>query len=53
MSANYNNGHEVLTVEGIAPSLDKLESSFRPLTKNIPDDVEPAVTFCVIPESGE
>jgi hypothetical protein len=40
-------------IEGIAPSLDTLESAFRPLTKTIPDDVEPAVTFCVIPEAGE
>jgi hypothetical protein len=40
-------------IEGIAASLDTLESAFRPLTKNIPDDVEPAVTFYVIPEIGE
>lgn len=40
-------------IEAIAPSLDALESAFRPLTKNIPDDVEPAVTFTLIPEAGE
>lgn len=40
-------------IENIAPSLDTLESAFRPLTKTIPDDVEPAVTFRVIPESAE
>jgi hypothetical protein len=42
-----------LEIERIAPSLDALESAFRPLTKNIPDDVEPAVTFQAAPESGE
>jgi hypothetical protein len=40
-------------LERIAPSLDALESAFRPLTKNIPDDVEPAITFGIFPESGE
>jgi len=40
-------------LERIAPSLDALESAFRPLTKNIPDDVEPAITFRIFPESGE
>jgi hypothetical protein len=40
-------------VERIAPSLDALESAFRPLTKNIPDDVEPAITFKILAESGE
>jgi len=38
-------------VERIVPSLDALESAFRPLTKNIPDDVEPAITFRVLPET--
>lgn len=40
-------------LERIAPSLDKLELAFRPLTKRIPDDVEPAITFRILPESGE
>ena len=40
-------------LERIAPSLDTLELAFRPLTKRIPDDVEPAVTFRILPESGE
>ena len=40
-------------LERIAPSLDGLESAFRPLTKTIPDDVEPAITFRIPPESGE
>jgi hypothetical protein len=40
-------------VERIAPSLDALESAFRPLTKNIPDDVEPAITFRILPEGGK
>jgi hypothetical protein len=40
-------------LERIAPSLDALEVSFRPLTRNIPDDVEPAVIFRVFPEGRE
>ena len=40
-------------IERIAPSLDALESAFRPLTKNIPDDIEPAITFRVVPENRE
>jgi len=40
-------------LDRIAPALDALEAAFRPLTKNIPDDVEPAVAFYVFPESGE
>jgi hypothetical protein len=40
-------------LERIAPSLDGLESAFRPLTKTIPDDVEPAISFRILPESGE
>jgi len=40
-------------LERIAPSLDALESAFRPLTKNIPDDVEPAITFRLVPENDE
>lgn len=40
-------------LERIAPSLDSLESAFRPLTERIPDDVEPAITFRILVESGE
>ena len=40
-------------LERITPSLDALESAFRPLAKNILDDVEPAITFRMFPESGE
>jgi len=40
-------------LDRIAPALDALESAFRPLAGNIPDDVEPAVTFRVFPESGK
>jgi hypothetical protein len=40
-------------LERIAPSLDTLESAFRPLTKRLPDDVEPAITFRILPESGQ
>ena len=40
-------------LERIAPALDALESTFRPLARTIPDDVEPAVTFVIHPETGE
>lgn len=40
-------------VDRIAPALDALETAFRPLVKNIPDDVEPAVAFYVFPESAK
>ncbi len=39
-------------LERIAPALDALEGAFRPLTKDIPDDVEPAVAFRIFTESG-
>ena len=29
----------------ISPSLDSLEAAFRPLTRQIPHDVEPAIIF--------
>jgi hypothetical protein len=32
-------------VDRIVPSLDALESIFRPLAKSIPYDVEPAIVF--------
>lgn len=37
-------------IERVAPALDILEAAFRPLTKDIPNDVEPAVSFRVLPE---
>lgn len=40
-------------LENVTPALDAMEAAFRPLTKDIPDDVEPAVTFRMFPESGE
>jgi hypothetical protein len=32
-------------LQRIARSLDSLEADFRPLAKNIPQDVEPAIIF--------
>jgi hypothetical protein len=40
-------------LDRITPALDALETAFRPLTKDIPHDVEPAVAFYIFPESGE
>jgi len=40
-------------IDKIAPSLDALESTFRPLAEAVPDDVEPAVSFFVFPECAE
>ena len=40
-------------LERIAPTLDALELAFRPLTKRISDDVEPATTFRILRESSE
>jgi hypothetical protein len=40
-------------LERIAPALDAMEAAFRPLTKDIPDDLEPVVTFRVYPEDSE
>jgi len=40
-------------LDRITPSLDALEAAFRPLTKDIPDDVEPAVSFFIFPERAE
>lgn len=40
-------------LDRITPALDALESAFRPLTKNIPHDVEPAVSFYLFPEPAE
>jgi hypothetical protein len=37
----------------IVPALDALEAAFRPLTKIIPDDIEPAITFRIFPEPAE
>lgn len=40
-------------LERITPALDALETAFRPLVNNIPDDVEPALSFYVSPESAK
>jgi hypothetical protein len=40
-------------LDRITPALDALEAAFRPLTTNIPHDVEPAVGFYVFPEPVE
>ena len=40
-------------LDRIAPALDALEAAFRPLAKDIPHDVEPAVAFYVFPERAE
>jgi hypothetical protein len=40
-------------LDRITPSLDALEATFRPLTKDIPHDVEPAVAFYIFPEPAE
>jgi hypothetical protein len=40
-------------LDRITPALDTLEAAFRPLTKHIPDDVEPALAFYVFPEAAE
>ena len=40
-------------LERVTPALDALEAAFRPLVKTIPDDVEPAVSFYVFPESAK
>lgn len=40
-------------LDRIAPALDALEAAFRPLTRDIPDDVEPAVNFRILTESGK
>ncbi len=37
-------------IEKIAPSLDALETAFRPLARKIPHDTEPAVLFFSAPE---
>ncbi len=40
-------------LDRITPALDALEDAFRPLTKEIPHDMEPAVAFYVFPEAAE
>jgi hypothetical protein len=39
-------------LERIAPVLDALEASFRPLVRSIPPDIEPAPTFSCPPEEN-
>jgi len=43
-------GLAIPDVERIAPALDGLEAAFRPLVRNIPHDVEPALIFRAAPE---
>ncbi len=43
-------GLAIPDIERIAPALDGLEAAFRPLVKNIPHDVEPALIFRAAPE---
>ena len=40
-------------LDRITPALDALEAAFRPLTKDIPHDVEPAVAFYISRETAE
>ncbi len=40
-------------LERIVPALETLEAAFRPLVKTIPDEIEPAITFRIIPEPAE
>jgi len=40
-------------LERVVPALETLEAAFRPLAKTIPDEIEPAITFRIIPEPGE
>lgn len=39
-------------LDRIAPVLDALEASFRPLVKDIPPEVEPATIFFCAPEES-
>jgi hypothetical protein len=38
-------GATITDPERVIPVLESLEAGFRPLTKNIPHDVEPPLTF--------
>jgi len=38
-------GLDIPDMDRITAALDGLEASFRPLVKNIPHDVEPALSF--------
>ena len=38
-------GFHIPEIERITPTLDALESAFRPQVKTIPHDVEPALIF--------
>jgi hypothetical protein len=37
-------------LDRIAPALNALETAFAPMRESIPDDIEPAVTFCSVEE---
>ena len=40
-------------LDRITPALEALDAAFRPLAKDIPQDVEPALAFYVFPEPVE
>jgi hypothetical protein len=49
----YDLGIPPSDLERVVPALETLEAAFRPLTKSIPDDTEPAITFRILREGGE
>ena len=50
IAAGLETGLSEAEIEEIAPVLDALEASFRPLAAALPHETEPAVTFDVSPE---
>ncbi len=40
-------------LDRITPALEALDAAFRPLAKDIPHDVEPAIAFYLFPEPVE
>ena len=50
IAAGLETGLSEAEIEEIAPVLDALEASFRPLAAALPHESEPAVTFDVAPE---
>ena len=50
IAAGLETGLAESEIEKIAPVLDALEASFRPLAADLPHEAEPAVTFDVSPE---
>ena len=47
-----SSGFDIPDLDRLVPTLDALESVFRPLVKAIPYDVEPAVIFRATAEDG-